>query len=143
MTHFLRNKEAALEKIRNALEHIRIKNFEAPYINFYCKEYVQPELKINDLWQIYKYDEEWCKLTSRKKALRRLFEQCKEFQLNSEEFQAIYKDPDAQIPEDIRLVENDDLDRIDAISTVEELKDMVVSFFSSNFEIQYRQQFFA
>ena len=109
------------------MEHIRIKNFEVPYINFYCKEYVQPELKINDLWQIYKYDEEWCKLTARKKALKRLFEQCKEFQLNSEEFQAIYKDPDAQIPEDIRLVENDDLDRIDAISTVEELKDMVVS----------------
>ena len=45
------NREGVTEKIRNALEHIRLKNFEPPYISFYCKEYVQPELQINDLWR--------------------------------------------------------------------------------------------
>ena len=48
---WLRNREGVTEKIRNALEHIRLKNFEPPYISFYCKEYVQPELQINDLWR--------------------------------------------------------------------------------------------
>ena len=133
VSHWLRNKEPTIEKIRNALEHIRIKNFEPPYIHFYCKEYVQPELKINDLWQVYFLDEEWCKLSSRKRALRRLFEQCKEFQLNSDEIKAIYSDPDANLPEDIRLVDESDLERIENITTFEELKDMVVSIYFDDF----------
>ena len=96
--------------------------------NFYCKEYVLPELKINDLWQVYFFDEEWCKLVSRKKSLRRLFEQCREFQMNSEAFLNVYKNPDAALPEDIRVVNEEDLERIDSITTFEELKDMVDVF---------------
>ena len=128
VSQWLKNKDATIEKIRNALEHIRIKNFEPPYINFYCKEYVLPELKINDLWQVYFFDEEWCKLVSRKKSLRRLFEQCREFQMNSEAFLNVYKNPDAALPEDIRVVNEEDLERIDSITTFEELKDMVDVF---------------
>ena len=120
VSQWLKNKDATTEKIRNALEHIRIKNFEPPYINFYCKEYVLPELKINDLWQVYFFDEEWCKLVSRKKSLRRLFEQCREFQMNSEVFLNVYKNPDAAVPEDIRVVNEEDLERIDNITTFEE-----------------------
>ena len=51
IANWLRNRDSTTEKIRNALEHIRQRNFEPPYINFYCKEYVQPELQINDLWR--------------------------------------------------------------------------------------------
>ena len=29
---------------------------EVPFIAFYRKEYVMPELKVNDLWKVYKYD---------------------------------------------------------------------------------------
>ena len=58
--------------------------------------------------------------------MRRLFEQCREFQMNSEAFLNVYKNPDASIPEDIRVVNEDDLERIDGITTFEELKDMVV-----------------
>jgi transcription elongation factor SPT6 len=36
---------------------MRNENFEVPFIAFYRKEYVQPELNLNDLWKVYKFDE--------------------------------------------------------------------------------------
>ena len=54
------------------------------------------------LFRVYKYDEEWCKLQSRKKSLKRLFEQCREFQ-----YEKIVSNPDgleAPISDDIKLV---------------------------------------
>ena len=38
-----------VEKIRKALEFIRNNHFEVPFIAFYRKEYVLPELSVNDL----------------------------------------------------------------------------------------------
>ena len=114
-----RKKDSVIEKIRNALEHIRLKNFESPYINSYCKEYVQPELSINDLWRVYKFDEEWCKLQSRKKAVKRLFEQCRQFQ-----GEKILADPEAPIPEDVRVIHDEDIKNIDDVTTFEGLKDI-------------------
>lgn len=35
---------------------MRNQTLEVPFIAFYRKEYVQPELNINDLWKVYKYD---------------------------------------------------------------------------------------
>lgn len=46
-----------IPKIKKCLEYIRCEHFEVPFIAFYRKEYTQPELNINDLWRIYKYDE--------------------------------------------------------------------------------------
>lgn len=43
-------------KIRKALDFMRNQHLEVPFIAFYRKEYVQPELNINDLWKVYKYD---------------------------------------------------------------------------------------
>lgn len=43
-------------KIRQALDFMRNQTLEVPFIAFYRKEYVQPELSINDLWKVYKYD---------------------------------------------------------------------------------------
>jgi transcription elongation factor SPT6 len=51
-------KPGALEKIRNAVDFIRQGN-EPPFIAFYRKEYVQPELNINDLWRIFHADGLW------------------------------------------------------------------------------------
>ena len=31
--------------------------FKVPFIAFYRKEYVDPELNINDLWRIFQWDE--------------------------------------------------------------------------------------
>ena len=30
---------------------------QVPFIAFYRKEYVEPELNINDLWKVYHWDE--------------------------------------------------------------------------------------
>lgn len=119
ITEWNRRKEAVIEKIRNALFNIRCEFFEVPFINFYRKEYVQPELKINDLWRVYYLDEEWCKLQSRKKSLKKLYEHCKAYQEET-----ILADMAAEIPKDVRLVQGRDLERIDAITNFEELKDM-------------------
>lgn len=35
---------------------MRNQHFEVPFIAFYRKEYVLPELNVNDLWKVYKYD---------------------------------------------------------------------------------------
>lgn len=39
---------------------MRNQTLEVPFIAFYRKEYVQPELNINDLWKVYKYDAKVC-----------------------------------------------------------------------------------
>jgi len=36
---------------------MRNHHLEVPFIAFYRKEYVQPELNINDLWRVYRFDE--------------------------------------------------------------------------------------
>lgn len=49
-------------KIEQALKFIRNDSFEVPFIAFYRKEYVEPELTIVDLWKIYNFDEKVRKL---------------------------------------------------------------------------------
>lgn len=39
---------------------MRNQHFEVPFIAFYRKEYVLPELNVNDLWKVYKYDGKVC-----------------------------------------------------------------------------------
>jgi transcription elongation factor SPT6 len=43
-------------KIKNALDLMRNHHFEVPFIAFCRKEYVHPELNINDLWRVYRFD---------------------------------------------------------------------------------------
>jgi Transcriptional accessory protein len=43
-------------KIKKALDFMRNQQLEVPFIAFYRKEYVLPELTISDLWKVYKYD---------------------------------------------------------------------------------------
>ncbi len=69
------------EKIKKALDFMRQQFHEVPFIAFYRKEYVLPELKINDLWRVYQMDELWCKLQSRKKNLRKLWEKMQLYQV--------------------------------------------------------------
>ena len=96
---------------------------EVPFIAFYRKEYVSPELNIQDLWRVYYMDEKWGQLQNRKKNVRRLMEKMQSFQTDS-----VMADPDAPIPEGLKAIEQDDFDRLEAVESVEELKDIYDHF---------------
>lgn len=105
-------------KITKALDFMRNQHFEVPFISFYRKEYVLPELNINDLWKVYKYDAKWCQLRQRREALLVLFRKMKRYQ---EDF--IMKDPDAPLPDNMRLIEEEDVKQLENVQTTEELND--------------------
>ena len=48
---------STMYKIKKALDFMRNQSLEVPFIAFYRKEYVSPELTLSDLWKVYKYDE--------------------------------------------------------------------------------------
>ncbi|KAG8306071.1 Transcription elongation factor SPT6 [Homalodisca vitripennis] len=110
-------------KIKKALDFMRNQHLEVPFIAFYRKEYVQPELTINDLWRVYKFDAKWCQLRSRKLTLISLFEKMRDYQAEQ-----LMKDLDATIPDGVRIVRDEDIDRLRAVQTTEELKDVHLHF---------------
>lgn len=67
---YSRKSHSAVAKIKQALDFIRNQHLEVPFIAFYRKEYVQPDLNINDLWKVYKFDAKWCQLNVRKTNLQ-------------------------------------------------------------------------
>ena len=105
-------------KIKKALDFMRNQHFEVPFISFYRKEYVLPELNINDLWKVYKYDAKWCQLRQRKEALLVLFRKMKRYQEDH-----IMKDIDAPLPDNMRLIEEEDIKLLENVQTTEELND--------------------
>ena len=96
---------------------------EVPFIAFYRKEYVSPELKISDLWRVYYMDEKWCQLQLRKKNVRKLMERMQTYQGD-----VCMEDPDAPLPAGMKLIDQEDYDRLEAVETVEELKDVYDHF---------------
>ncbi|XP_023303515.2 transcription elongation factor SPT6 [Lucilia cuprina] len=114
---------STIGKIKQALEFIRNQQLEVPFISFYRKEYVKPELTTDDLWKIYYYDERWCQLLNRKNKLLILFEKMRNYQIGE-----IMKKTDSDLPEDIRLIKDDDLERLRDVQSMEELKDVHMQF---------------
>lgn len=110
-------------KIKQALEFIRNQQLEVPFISFYRKEYVKPELTTDDLWKVYYFDERWCQLLSRKNKLLILFEKMRNYQINE-----IMKKSDSDLPEDVRVLKDDDFERLRDVQTMEELKDVHLHF---------------
>ncbi|XP_043269768.1 transcription elongation factor SPT6 isoform X2 [Venturia canescens] len=106
-------------KIKKALDFMRNQYFEVPFISFYRKEYVLQELNINDLWKVYKYDAKWCQLRQRKENLMTLFEKMRNYQLDQ-----IMKNPDAPLPDNVRVIKEEDIDRLKGVQTSEELNDV-------------------
>lgn len=119
-----RKPPTAIGKIKQALEFMRNQQLEVPFIAFYRKEYVQPELDINDLWKVYKFDTKWCQLHNRKKNLALLMEKMRNYQLDK-----VMNNPDNEIPDDLRLIKDDDIDRLNSVQTPEELKDVHAHFY--------------
>ncbi|CAG5108685.1 Similar to Spt6: Transcription elongation factor SPT6 (Drosophila melanogaster) [Cotesia congregata] len=108
----------SVEKIKNVLNFMRNQHFEVPFILFYRKEEIQPDLNINDLWKIYQFDAKWCQLRQRKNKLIRLFENMKDFQLDE-----IIKYPDQPLPDDVRIIKENDIEQLKNAQTDEDLKD--------------------
>ena len=96
---------------------------EVPFIAFYRKEYVSPELKIADLWRVYYMDEKWCQLQQRKRNNKRLLEKMQTYQQD-----IIIADPDAPLPEGVKVIDYQDFERLEEVETVEELKDVYDHF---------------
>ncbi|KAL1140288.1 hypothetical protein AAG570_000220 [Ranatra chinensis] len=110
-------------KIKKALDFMRNQHFEVPFIAFYRKEYVLPELNINDLWRVFKYDGKWCQLRARKMTLLSLIEKMREYQTEQ-----LMKTIDTPIPDHVRLIRDEDIERLKAVQTTEELKDVHSQF---------------
>lgn len=119
----------AITKIKKALDFMRNQHFEVPFISFYRKEYVSPELNINDLWKVFKYDAKWCSLKERKECLEKLFENMRLYQQEE-----IMKDPDAPLPEHVRIIKDEDIERLRNVQTDEELNDVY-----NHFRLYYSQ----
>ncbi|EDW74366.1 uncharacterized protein Dwil_GK21875 [Drosophila willistoni] len=118
-----RKAPTAVLKIKQTLEFIRNQQLEVPFIAFYRKEYIKPELSIEDLWKIYYHDELWCQLYERKRKLKTLFEKMRQFQLET-----LGADPEKSIPDDVRLMLDSDFEHLNEVQTVEELKDVHMYF---------------
>lgn len=119
----LRKPPTAVNKIKQTLEFIRNQQLEVPFIAFYRKEYVKPELNIDDLWKVYYYDERWCQLNERKRKLKALFEKMRQFQLDT-----LCADPEKPLPDDVRLMLDSDFERLADVQSMEELKDVHMYF---------------
>lgn len=110
---------STIPKIKQALDFMRNQQLEVPFIAFYRKEYVQPELNITDLWKVYKWDARWCQLFTRKRRLVELFTKMRDYQTDK-----LMENPDAPIPDDIQIIKEDDIEAVNLVQTPEELKDI-------------------
>ncbi|OQR71125.1 transcription elongation factor SPT6 [Tropilaelaps mercedesae] len=111
----------AVAKICETLKFMRNQHFEVPFIAFYRKEYVQPELTINDLWLIYKWDERWCHLRQQKLNMEKLFKKMQEYICEQ-----ILNDDSAA--DNLRQIEEADFERLREVQSSEELKDVYLHF---------------
>lgn len=62
---------------------------------------------------------QWCQLKSRKENLLALFEKMRSYQMDQ-----VMKDPDAPIPDSLRLIKDSDIERLQMVQTAEELQDV-------------------
>uniref|UniRef100_A0A2C9JN03 Transcription elongation factor spt6 n=1 Tax=Biomphalaria glabrata TaxID=6526 RepID=A0A2C9JN03_BIOGL len=116
-----RTPNAMTSKIKQALGFMRNQRQEVPFIAFYRKEYVEPELNINDLWKVYHWDEKWMQLCTRRSNLTRLFEKMKEYLYER------YSDPDK--PSVLfRPISDAEIERVKNVQTPEELRDVYQNF---------------
>ncbi|XP_074468063.1 transcription elongation factor SPT6 [Sebastes fasciatus] len=122
-TNFSRKGPSTIAKIKEALNFMRNQQFEVPFIAFYRKEYVEPELNINDLWKVWQWDEKWTQLKTRKQNLTRLFRKMQSYQ-----FEQISADPDKPLADGIRPLDTADIERLKDVQTLEELGDVYNHF---------------
>ncbi|KAI7796472.1 transcription elongation factor SPT6 isoform X1 [Triplophysa rosa] len=122
-TNFSRKGPSTIAKIKEALNFMRNQHFEVPFIAFYRKEYVEPELNINDLWKVWQWDEKWTQLKTRKQNLTRLFQRMQSYQ-----FEQISADPDKPLSDATRPLDTGDMERLKDVQALDELGDVYNHF---------------
>ncbi|XP_055514099.1 transcription elongation factor SPT6 isoform X2 [Leucoraja erinacea] len=123
ISNFSRKGPATIQKIKEALNFMRNQHFEVPFIAFYRKEYVDPELNINDLWKLWQWDEKWTQLKTRKENLNRLFQKMQAYQ-----YEQISADPDKPLADGVRALDTADLERLKDVQSNDELQDVYNHF---------------
>ncbi|XP_044010097.1 transcription elongation factor SPT6-like [Aphidius gifuensis] len=94
-------------------------SLEVPYIAYYKKDYVLPELDQNDLWRVYKFDAKWSQLCQRKNSLLKLYSNMYEYQQVQVKINSKYS-----LFDNIRMINVSDLNRLKNVETNEELNDI-------------------
>lgn len=107
-------------EIEYALGCIRNEKLEIPFIAAYRREYV-PALASSfddtkDLWTIYKFDEQWCKLQASKKSIANLYRDMKNYLKT--------KPDDSRV----RKIADSDLERIHNAKTFHDIEDCRLHF---------------
>ncbi|XP_069767322.1 transcription elongation factor SPT6 isoform X2 [Narcine bancroftii] len=123
ISNFSRKGPATIQKIKEALNFLRNQHFEVPFIAFYRKEYVEPELNINDLWKVWQWDEKWTQLRTRKENLTRLFQKMQAYQ-----YEQISADPDKPLADGVRALDTADIERLTDVQSTDELRDVYNHF---------------
>jgi len=111
-------------KIRRVIIFIRQDLYEVPFIYFYRKEVILPELEYSDLWAIYELDEKFCRLYDRKQQLVRLFQNMQAYQDYLE-----FGENENMDPDELRFLSNDDVRHVECAKSIQEVQDLN-SFFS-------------
>lgn len=63
--------ENMVKKIQKVLNFIKTGCFEATYLNLYKKNELYPDIQLQELWDIYEYDEEWVQLSVLRKCVEK------------------------------------------------------------------------
>jgi transcription elongation factor SPT6 len=140
---------SVIPKIRDVLNYMRNQFLEVPFIATYRKEYILPELNVDDLWRIYEYDEKYVQLKERKDNLVRLMQRMQKYQF--EQLRALEPQMEnlnlneAQLRQldAIRAIDDSDIDRIRNVQTCEEFMDCYQHFkiyYSSDIESMKKKE---
>lgn len=118
-----RKPESVLVSIGEVLHFLRNDFLEVPFIAFYRKEYYTPDLTINDLWLIYRWDEKWVQLQERKRNFLKTIENMQSYQLA-----LIMKNHEQPLPDNFRRVSEKDIRRVESVESFEEFSDCYLHF---------------
>ena len=124
---FVSKPPSAIPKVKDVLNLIRNEFLEVPFIAFYRKELIMPELAKEDLWKIYEMDEKYCQLKTRKENLVKLLERMQKYQfdklaaLSNEDEQALFT-------ERMRTLDESDIERVKRTQSIDEFLDCYQHF---------------
>lgn len=114
---------STIPKIRSALSFMKKELFEVPFIATYRKEYIEPELKVDDLWTIFDFDAKWTQLSTRKQNMKKLFENMQEYQ-----FELVRQNENISSDDNFRTLSSEDIELLVGVQTMEELMDVYLQF---------------
>ena len=113
-----------VSKIKSILDLIRNRHYDLMFIANYRRELIAPDITSNDLFWILKFDEKWHQLRRKKESLLILARR-----LQSHLYEFIRKKPDAMLNDDLRMVQNEEIQRIEEVNCFDDLNDFSALLF--------------